>query len=113
MLMNNTFVKKTLYDFITYSLSNLPISIALLDYLLLTPGFHVKNTIFLLSFYDHIHILSCIIFIDDSLPLGPLIAIIIIVVIIVFIVIDVTCYFKRKCGVFMCIKERVTLSTFQ
>ena len=38
--MNNTFVKKTLYDFITYSLSNLPISIALLDYLLLTPGFH-------------------------------------------------------------------------
>jgi len=61
----------------------------------------------LLSFYDHIHILSCIIFIDDSLPVGPLIAIIIIVVIIVFIVIDVTCYFKRKCGVFMCIKERV------
>ncbi|XP_063440129.1 neural cell adhesion molecule 2-like isoform X2 [Mytilus trossulus] len=43
----------------------------------------------------------------DQVPLGIVIAIIIIVVIILFIVIDVTCYYKRKCGVFMCIKERV------
>ncbi|VDI33233.1 neural cell adhesion molecule [Mytilus galloprovincialis] len=43
----------------------------------------------------------------QQVPLGIVIAIIIIVVIILFIVIDVTCYYKRKCGVFMCIKERV------
>lgn len=46
-------------------------------------------------------------FVDDAVPLGLIIAIIIIIVIILFIVIDVTCYYKRKCGVFMCIKERV------
>ncbi|XP_052063320.1 neural cell adhesion molecule 2-like isoform X2 [Mytilus californianus] len=43
----------------------------------------------------------------QQVPLGIVIAIIIIVVIILFIVIDVTCYYKRKCGVFMCIKEKV------
>lgn len=44
----------------------------------------------------------------DGLPLGVIIAIIIIVLIVLFIVVDVTCYYKRQCGVIMCLKGKLS-----
>ncbi|XP_061189297.1 neural cell adhesion molecule 1-like isoform X2 [Saccostrea echinata] len=42
-----------------------------------------------------------------GLPIGVIIAIIIIVFIVLLIVVDVTCYYKRKCGVIMCLKGKL------
>ncbi|XP_033758701.1 neural cell adhesion molecule 2-like isoform X2 [Pecten maximus] len=44
---------------------------------------------------------------DIGLPIGIIILIVVVVFIILFVIVDVTCYFRNKCGVIMCLKERV------
>ncbi|OWF39867.1 Neural cell adhesion molecule 2 [Mizuhopecten yessoensis] len=44
---------------------------------------------------------------DLGLPIGIIILIVIVVFVVLFVVVDVTCYFRNKCGVIMCLKERV------
>ena len=43
---------------------------------------------------------------EDGLPVGVIIAILIIVFIILFVVVDLALYYKKKCGVIMCLKQR-------
>ncbi|XP_060067440.1 neural cell adhesion molecule 2-like isoform X2 [Ylistrum balloti] len=44
---------------------------------------------------------------DIGLPIGIIILIVVVVFIVLFVIVDVTCYFRNKCGVIMCLKERV------
>ncbi|XP_078326675.1 fasciclin-2-like isoform X4 [Crassostrea virginica] len=43
---------------------------------------------------------------EEGLPVGVIIAILIIVFIILFVVVDLALYYKKKCGVIMCLKQR-------
>ncbi|KAJ8316464.1 hypothetical protein KUTeg_006478 [Tegillarca granosa] len=42
-----------------------------------------------------------------SLSIGAIIGIVIVVFIVLFIIVDVTCYFRNKCGVLMCLKDKL------
>lgn len=43
----------------------------------------------------------------DSLSIGAIVGIVVGVFIVLFVVVDVFCYVKNKCGILMCIKEKV------
>ncbi|KAL3884597.1 hypothetical protein ACJMK2_024728 [Sinanodonta woodiana] len=45
---------------------------------------------------------------DGGLSIGAVIGIVVAIFFLLFVIVDVTCYFKNKCGILMCIKEGVT-----
>lgn len=48
-----------------------------------------------------------VVFEVSSLSIGAIIGILIVVFLVLFIIVDVTCYFRNRCGVLMCIKDKL------